>query len=330
MPTITSAHDLITAVPFLLGFHPSNSLVLLSVRTHGFGMALRIDLPASIEPEEIDLLAHHLRNDEAESVIALAYQPDTRSDGDSLLIAVSAGLVRNGLHVHDSLLVSGGRYRSIICRNESCCPLVGVALPDFEASHMAAEQVIAGIPMPYESMDEMVRSIAQAPQAFDEEWQIEVAKYFIDPESMKIVELRRDGVAAMELLLDDFRVGVGASNRILAARVIGRMSDIQVRDYAMGIHSEDTFDLYCAMWSELLRYAPSGFIAPVACLVAAMAYESGNGALAHKALDRALDDEAGHSLALLLRRVFNAGWPPTEFAKMRAELHPKVIETIFG
>ena len=113
------------------------------------------------------------------------------------------------------------------------------------------------------------------------------------------------------------------------ARMIGRMSDLQVRDYAMGVHSEETYDLYFAMWREVLRLAPMGFVAPIACIVAAMAYEGGDGAMAQKALDRALDDDEHYQLAALLRRVFNAGWPPQSFASMRAELHPKVIASIF-
>jgi hypothetical protein len=76
--------------------------------------------------------------------------------------------------------------------------------------------------------------------------------------------------------------------------------------------------------------APVGQVAPVASLFAALAYESGDGALAHRALDRALADINGYALALLLRRVFTAGWPPQSFAAMRRELHPKVSSGIFG
>jgi hypothetical protein len=60
-----------------------------------------------------------------------------------------------------------------------------------------------------------------------------------------------------------------------------------------------------------------------------MAYENGDGALAQKALDRALADDERYPLAGLLRRVFNAGWPPESFATMRAELHPKVLASIY-
>jgi hypothetical protein len=84
------------------------------------------------------------------------------------------------------------------------------------------------------------------------------------------------------------------------------------------------------MWRDLLRIAPRGFVAPVACLFAAMAYERGEGALAHKGLDRALGDDDQYSLAHLLRRVFTAGWPPQSFSAMRAQLHPKVVAAIFG
>jgi hypothetical protein len=60
-----------------------------------------------------------------------------------------------------------------------------------------------------------------------------------------------------------------------------------------------------------------------------MAYENGDGALAQKALDRAIEDDPSYPLAGLLRRVFNAGWPPESFAQMRRELHPKVVAAIF-
>ena len=112
--------------------------------------------------------------------------------------------------------------------------------------------------------------------------------------------------------------------------MIGRLSDIQVRDFALGSHTDESADYYWAMWRDLLRIAPRGFVAPIACLFAAMAYERGEGALAHKGLDRGLGDDDQYSLAHLLRRVFTAGWPPQSFSAMRIELHPKVVAAIFG
>lgn len=329
MPTLTSAHDLITAVPFLIGFHPNDSLVLISVKDGAIGVALRIDIPASITSDEIDLLAHHFIRDEAEAALLVAYMPEGRSDGDLLLISIGAGLIRNGIDIHESLVISAGRYRSIICRDQGCCPPNGRVIPAIEDSKIAAEHVVAGIPMPYADIAELVDSIAADPQSLQRNWASVISNFYIKEDAVEIGALRRDGVEAMELLLDEFRMGRGPTDQILVARVIGRLSDVQIRDYAMGVHQEDTYDLYFAMWRELLRLAPTGYIAPIACIVAAMSYESGDGALAQRALDRAIADDASYPLAALLRRVFNAGWPPQSFAQMRSELHPKVVATIF-
>ena len=42
-----------------------------------------------------------------------------------------------------------------------------------------------------------------------------------------------------------------------------------------------------------------------------MAWQSGNGALANLALDRALADDPGYSMALLLRQAIDSGAPPS-------------------
>ena len=187
--------------------------------------------------------------------------------------------------------------------------------------------------MPYENISELIGSISSSAGSDESDWCAQVSLFAIDEsldDETELGILRRDGVDAMQLLLDEFRIGRGPTDRNLCARLIGRMSDVQVRDFALGIHDEDSYDLYFAMWRELLRIAPPGFIAPIACIVAAMAYEGGDGALAQKAVDRAIEDGESYPLAGLLRRVFNAGWPPQSFAQMRADLHPRVVATIFN
>jgi hypothetical protein len=329
MPTLTSAHDLITAVPFLIGFQPTNSIVIISVKDDAIGLAMRIDIPEQLDSQAIELLVHHLVREEADAALLVAYMPDHRDDGDSLLISLGAGILQAGVDIQESIVIRSGRYRSIICRDEECCPDGGISLPAIEDSEIAAEHVVAGIPMPYNDISELIETLAPELSSLDPDWLHLVKNFAFDEEAIDVGALRRDGVETMDLLTDHYRYGRGASDRVLVARMIGRMSDVQVRDYALGIHDEDTFDLYLTMWRELLRLAPPGFVAPIACIVAAMAYESGDGALAQKALDRAIDDGENYPLAALLRRVFNAGWPPQSFAQMRGELHPKVVAAIF-
>jgi hypothetical protein len=329
MTTLTSPHDLLAAIPFLIGYHPENSLVLVALKDDNVGMAMRVDMPTDIAPESYDLLASHFQREAADAALIVAYV-DSESDPEAVLINTSAALLRAGISIKESLIVSDGRYRSMLCHDSECCPPLGSPIPDIDSSRIAAEHVIAGHPMPFANVLGLVQSIAALPSAMQESWQSEVRAFWIESDSESLLDLQRDGATAVIDLAGEYALGRGAEDRELAARVIGRISDIQVRDYALGSHNDETADAYWQMWRELLLIAPRGFVAPIASIFAALAYERGEGALAHKALDRALADDERYSLALLLRRVFTAGWPPQSFSAMRAELHPKVVAAIFG
>ena len=301
----------------------------MALKDDAVGMAMRVDMPTDIAPESYDLLASHFQREAAEAALLVAYV-DTETDPEPVLINTSAALLRAGISIKESLIVSDGRYRSMLCHDSECCPPLGSPIPDIDSSRIAAEHVIAGHPMPYANVSGLVQSIAALPSAMEESWQREVQAFWVESDSENLLDLQRDGATALIDLAGEYTQGRGAEDRELAARVIGRLSDIQVRDFALGSHNDETADAYWQMWRDLLLIAPRGFVAPIASIFAALAYERGEGALAHKALDRALADDERYSLALLLRRVFTAGWPPQSFSAMRAELHPKVVAGIFG
>jgi hypothetical protein len=330
MTTLTSPHDLLAAIPFLIGYHPQDSLVLVALKDEAVGMAMRVDMPVGVSAEGYDLLASHFLRDGADGAFIVAYVGEGAVDPENVLINTSAALVRAGIDIKESLIVRDNRFRSLICSDPTCCPPEGSAIPDLGSSRIAAEHVIAGHPMPFENVDGLVQSIAAVASSFESVWADEVQAFWVSSDSEEIQELQRDGATAIIDLVGEYREGRGAEDRELAARVIGRLSDIQVRDFALGSHTDESADCYWAMWRDLLRIAPRGFVAPIACLFAAMAYERGEGALAHKGLDRGLGDDDQYSLAHLLRRVFTAGWPPQSFSAMRTELHPKVVAAIFG
>ena len=113
------------------------------------------------------------------------------------------------------------------------------------------------------------------------------------------------------------------------ADVLWYLTDIQVRDFALGI-----LDKYNSVRTEqallyLVEQAPtdSAYISAPASLLAQLYYEQGKTADAFLQLTNAQEN---YSLALLLGRVFKSGWDPKSFAKMREELHPKVVAGIFG
>ena len=173
-------------------------------------------------------------------------------------------------------------------------------------------------------------SIDALPQSLEPSFVSLVTSFSIDEGSAIITTLQQDGATAVIDLATEFEKFATDSQVDHCARVIGRLSDIQVRDFALGSHNRESFETYWSMWHHLLQTAPAGFVAPVACLFATLAYERGDTALAYRALDRASHDQPAYSLTLLLRRVFGSGWPAGAFAAMRVELHPKVTAGIFG
>jgi hypothetical protein len=177
--------------------------------------------------------------------------------------------------------------------------------------------------------ENMYVSITSLPLSTDPEFIESVNTFALTPESADLNLLQRDvATAVIDLSMQFADRGYNCDIELIS-QVIGRLSDIQVRDFALGTHNAKTFDIYWNMWLYLLRVAPKGFVAPIACLFATLAYERGDSELAYRALDRATVDDPKYSLTLLLRRVFGSGWPAAAFAAMRVELHPKVTAGIF-
>jgi hypothetical protein len=329
MTTLTSPHDLLAAIPFLIGYHPIDSLVLVSIKEDCVGMAMRIDYPIDQSEIAFDLCASHISAEDAEGALIVAYQPQGRSDGEIVLAQTTAALSRAGIAIYESILIADGSYRSVLCHDVTCCPIGGRPIPPLDSSRIAMESV-AGHPMPFATFADLGGSVRSNLLAQEEQWLERVQKSDVDPSDSDLNNLQRDGATAVIDLANDFIAHGISTDQDLIAHVLGRLSEIQVRDFALGSHDLDSADGYRRMWMHLLRSAPTGFVAPVACLAAAIAYEYGDGALARAALDRAFTDAPTYSLALLLQRVFNAGWPPQSFAQMRGELHPKVCAAIFG
>ena len=152
----------------------------------------------------------------------------------------------------------------------------------------------------------------------------------IDYESDQVLIQQRIGAVAVNDLIARFNAEAEIDDYELLALVLVRFKDLQVRDYAMGLATDENKDELFNLWYWLMNLAPKGYIAPAACIFAACAYESGETDLAHTAILSALADCPNYPLALLLRRVFTAGWPADSFAQMRAQLHPKICTSLFG
>ena len=328
MTTLTSPHDLLAAIPFLVGFKPEDSIILISIRDGSVSMAMRVDFPDSLGNEEVSTLISHLERDKADAVLAIFYLPDAPTDSTPIIQALTSAIEAHGLHLRESIIVSAGRWRSLLCDDKECCPESGSAMPELSGSRIAAEQVAQGKPLPFENVHELVASISALPE--DAELlelisQIDLIDYNNDP-----VPQQRQGAEAVVDFIADFHAEGLCRDKKLIALVLVRLLDLQVRDFALGSVTEDTLHNYFSAWRWLMRIAPQGYVAPVATLFAAVAYERGDGALAQRALDRVEADNPDYAMLNLFRQVFSRGWSPENFAAMRAELHPKICDSLFS
>jgi hypothetical protein len=326
MTTLTSPHDLLAAVPFLIGYHPSASLVLITAKENHLGMAMRIDYPEAVPSIAFHELFSHISREECDGILMVAYVPDAVTDSESVILQMREVAEGLGMPVREAITVHNSRWRSLLCDDIECCPIEGNLLPEITSSRIAAEQVADGTPMPFRDLEDLVNSISALPLSHDVDFValVEAARIFSDEEDLQNKE--QEGARAVAKLMQNFET----ENLALIAKVLGSLTDIQVRDFSLGLHAAENIDQYWSNWRYLLRVAPPGFVAPVATIFAAISYERGFGAIAQRGLDRAFDDESMYSLAALLRRIFAAGWPPTALTQMRAELHPKVRQGIFG
>ena len=326
---LNSPHDLFAAVPFMVGYHPQDSLVAMALREGKVVMAMRVDFPDDESIEAISkTIALHLVREKANEAIVVGYLPSSITSSDPLLV-VRECIAGYSIIVKECIEVRGGRFRSSLCADLECCPPEGNQVPELSDSRVTAEQVAAGNPLPFLDLDEMKRSIAATP--IDKELLKAIkALAEIDYESDQVNALQREGANAInQISLAFIRDGV-VLDKALIALVLVRLHDLQVRDYAMGFTSEKSDDQLWDMWRWLLRIAPKGYVAPVAVIFATSSYERGDGALAQRALDRAFEDSPKYQMAKLLRRTFAAGWPPSAFTQMRADLHPKICAAIYG
>lgn len=325
MTTITNPVDLLTAVPFLIGYQPEDSIVLMALEGDSISVAIRVDFPTSLAKSEAESIASRLSG--YTEILLVSYIPSSCIDSEATLGPLIDTLSEFGFTLRESIIVVEGRWRSMICGDETCCPIEGSPLPELVDSRIAAEEVSRGKPLPFGSILEMNSSLESDtdPLLSDEIARIPLIDYGSDP-----VPLQREGANAAIDFMQDFRCDGICRDRKLVARLLVRLTDLQVRDFALGIMNEEESDLFFSAWKWLMKLAPVGLIAPPATLFAVCCYERGEGALANLALQKALADQPDYSLGLLLQKVFQSGQSPALFRSLREELHPKVCDAIFS
>ncbi len=316
---------LLAVVPHLLGFVPDLSLVVIGTAPprDRIRVTLRYDLP---DPPDAglaaDIAAHAagvLGAQRLPAAVAVGYGPE------ALVTPVAGAFLDEahlaGITLHDILRVENGRYRSYRCGNQACCPAAGVpfdvsAHPASAAMDDAGMRVLPGRAAVAARIAPLGGATAESMRQATRRAEQHVARLLAKVrKSSRIGAARRmiaaEGLAAAGAMIAAYRGGGQFTSDYQVARLTVALRDLRVRDDAWARMDPAHAEQHLRLWTDVTRRAQPGHVAAPAALLAFVAWQSGDGALANVALDRALADDPGYSMALLLRQVIGAGAPPS-------------------
>ena len=119
---LKSPRELLAVMPFVLGFKPARSLVVLCLSEHRLGLTQRLDLPRPEHAHQVvSALMPSLAAENPESVVLLGYE-NHAGDSQPALQALTEALISSGVQIHDRLVVrhAGGAAESPACVG-GCC-----------------------------------------------------------------------------------------------------------------------------------------------------------------------------------------------------------------
>ena len=120
--------DVLAVLPYQLGFHPQDSLVVVSLHGTRMGLVQRIDLPPPAHVgDAVAAMMAPLRQDNPRSVLLIGFE-EGASECRAILDEMARACRSDGVDVTDRIVVRGGRWFAPYC-HRSCCPPEGLPLP---------------------------------------------------------------------------------------------------------------------------------------------------------------------------------------------------------
>jgi hypothetical protein len=321
---IGSPTSLLAVIPGLLGFDPGHSFVVIGIEP-GNGLVrvtLRYDVPDPRRPRVAAALARHavslLAAQGVTSAVAVGYGTDAAVS--PVAAAVRERAATAGIAMTELLRADNGRYWSYVCRDPACCPPAGT--PFDVTGHPAARALRAAGSRVLADRDALAATLAAtsgpegaAMRRATRQCLAAVAKCAarLDRAGSHVAVPRLTATLGQVAVLDAIERyrGAGVVPVEHAAWLTVALRQVRVRDEAWARMDPEHQGAHLRLWTDLTRLARPGFVAAPASLLAFVAWQAGDGALANVALDRALADNARYSMALLLREALDSGAPPS-------------------
>lgn len=306
---LTEPGQLVASIPTLLGFTPTDSLVVICCHEPRgrVGLTMRIDLPApeSILPAVAELLSHIERQDPSRLVL-LTYS-DRRQDE---LMGLLLGSLDPRITITEATHVTGDRFWSYTCTG-SCCPPEGSLIPGSDVQVTALQAETAGLGRAtFASRDDLQRCLTGPSGDLADEMRnlidaAETAQEGTDePTDTYIRRAFTLWEAAAERLTDPRAVLQPAE----AAALNVTLRNLFVRDLLAALDPASTLPLLRAM----LKLIPAPYDAPIATLFAWVRYLEGAGPEVSIALERAQSTDPAYSMAGLLSMALSNALPPSD------------------
>ncbi|WP_424211429.1 DUF4192 domain-containing protein [Streptomyces sp. BI20] len=341
--------ELADALPYLLGYHPTDSLVLLGLRDDQGRLGARLRVPLPEDPRRWDALAEQVAACLVEGSERHGARPrgavlylcrDPRPGQDPVEVArgleplarrVRLACGSREVPVVEALCLAAGRWWSYLCPDPGCCSRAGTPLPPAGSSVMAATATYAGLRIRGTLRDlEADLAPVEGPRAEEQLRALDRAAGRLVPRMLN------DAVAAEEIRAETLALAEELMRRLTRFRPRPGWGADPARDEALidcdeaatlilGLQDRDTRDA-AAEWMEGAEAAPAlrlwrtlarrcvGAYAEHAAAPLALAgwvsWSTGDEPTARIALGLALRADERYQFARLLHHACNEGLDP--------------------
>ncbi|MEU4655456.1 DUF4192 domain-containing protein, partial [Streptomyces sp. NPDC023723] len=348
--TLRTPAELADALPYLLGYRPEDSIVLVALYERDgrgrFGGRARLGIPPNRDDWDAAArqLVHGLvtggarRGTRPGQVVAyLCQEPAKGETGQQVMtrlrtlaqtLRVECGSL--DVPVVEALCISGGRFWSYCCDDQSCCPAEGTAMGLPGASVLAAAATYAGLQVRGTLSELHARlrpregSIAREQEAALDAASVTLVSRILDDGSRtEVAEETLDLAERLMRRLADAPPVTGTDRADLrddgllahdeAARLILGLQDRTTRDHAAEWMEGDEAPRALRLWRALARRCAGSYgeyaAAPLT-LAGWVAWSTGDELEAREALAMALAADPDYLFARLLHQACNEGLDP--------------------
>jgi hypothetical protein len=310
-PTTLTARcpeDVLALVPVLLGFLPSDSVVML---TFGAAQAFHARVDRPVSSEEVLASVHSLlgpaRRHRVRRVVFVIYgEGDRLADqtADTLRDEFSGA----GIEIAEMLRADGTRWFPLLHDHDD---LGGRGVPYDISSHPFLAHAVLRGRVTHGSRDDLAASVA-----VDRVRAARIAELVAAANDRCLtVDAAVEDVLAEGEWVHTLVSEQAAAGRVPtdgeAARLLSSLQVRTIRDAAWCTLTQDTADEHVSFWTDICRRTPAELLAPPATLLGWAAWQAGHGALAWCAADLAAECDPDYTLTHYLAHALEHAIPPT-------------------